>query len=67
MMTTSHKIILACDIPEVDQFADFLRLSGNDVAIGNDTGSSIDGVNTSNDESANVVMQNLWAAYCDSE
>jgi hypothetical protein len=65
-MTTTHKIVLACDTTEAEQFAAFLSAAGHDTSIGRDTGEYIDGVRTSNDGYASIQMQKLWDAYCDS-
>lgn len=51
-------IEIAYDIPEAEQFAQWLREQGHTVKIGHSTGNYIDGQLASIDD--------LWAAYCNS-
>ena len=65
-MSNKHKIEIACDTPEADEFSEYLNKQGHDADIGTSTGNYIDGIWTSGDITANRIMNNLWIDYCNS-
>ena len=63
-MSTTHRIEIACDTPEAEQFAAYLTAQGHDAKVGRTTGDYIDGAWTSHNEEASDTMRALWTAYC---
>lgn len=61
---TTHKIQLACDHTEGEQFAQWLNERGHDAIVGNDTGNHVDGVWTSTDPDSSDILRGLWDEYC---
>jgi hypothetical protein len=64
-MAAAHIVVIACDATEAHEFAEYLNDIGHCAFVGNDTGNLIDGYPTSNYVSANLTMQSLWNAYCE--
>lgn len=64
MMT--YTIEIACDNPEAEAFAEWLKAQGHDAKVGRSTGNYVDGSWTSNNAAANEIMNDLWDQYCNS-
>jgi hypothetical protein len=61
--SAGHRVEIACDATEAQQFCEWLNANGHDAKIGTSTGGYIDGVRTSDPE-ASETMNALWTAYC---
>lgn len=61
---STRRVELACDSPEPEQFAEFLRNLGHDVTIGRSTGNYVDGEWTSTNLDARAWLNAQWIAYC---
>lgn len=64
-MADYHKIEIAVDATEAQEFAAWLQTQGHEATVGNSTGAHVDGVCTDNDIEANEKMRALWDAYCE--
>ena len=60
----SNKIEISNDTPDGEQFAAYLNGNGYNARVGRSTGNYIDGVCTSHDEYANVLLNGLWERFC---
>jgi hypothetical protein len=60
----THRIEIACDCAEAEQFRDWLIARGHDAYIGRSTGTYVDGAWTSSNEEANEISNCLWTEYC---
>jgi hypothetical protein len=59
----SYTIILPFDQHEAESFAAWLIKQGHTVTIGRDTGTYVDGIRTSTNETTNETMRQLWERY----
>ncbi len=62
----THKIEIAVDTEQAEEFVAWLNAQGHDATVGTSTGNYVDGTWTSTDEQANEIMRELWDSYCNS-
>ena len=59
-----YDIELAVDTIDAEEFRDYLIKQGHDVKIGKSTGNYVNGVRTSTDADANMILNDLWNNFC---
>ncbi len=59
-----HRIEIAVDTIEADEFAAWLNSQGHNATVGTSTGNYVDGEWTSASEEAIEIMRVLWEEYC---
>jgi len=64
MKTNTHKIEIAVDHAEADEFCAWLNTQGHTATVGRSTGNYVDGDWTSSDQAAGDILNGLWDDYC---
>lgn len=59
-----HVFDLACDQPEAQEFAEYLRKAGHDAMVANSTTTCVDGELVTASEAAREIASSAWDAYC---
>ncbi len=64
MLEKTHKIEIAVDHTEADEFCAWLNEQGHSATVGTSTGNYVDGEWTSSDADASEILNGLWDEYC---